>query len=88
MGGGGGGPGTLLNQGRSQDFWRGGGGGGSAIWSEATDSTTSFASEASRSAADQATAVIKGATSLGGLGAKPLVEVRGAKPPRTKFWIL
>ena len=42
---------------------------GSATWSEATDSATFFASQAARSAADRATAVVRGP--FVGLGAKP-----------------
>ena len=46
---------------------------GSAIWSEATYSATCFAGEAALSAANQATAVVRGATPFWDLGKAPVV---------------
>ena len=57
----------CIPKGVARIFGRGGG----AIWSEETDIVTCFVSEAARSAADLATAVIRGRNTLWGFGVKP-----------------
>ena len=64
---------TGLLQGRSQDFWQG------ERYQERSNRWRDFESEAARSAADQATAVVKG-----GGGATPF-EGLGARPPESTY---
>ena len=63
----------LANQGRSQDFWQ-----GSAIWSEVTDTATCFANEATGSAADRATAVVRTAP-VNGIVTKNQIAIQGVR---------
>ena len=51
--------------------------GGALFAAKQQRSVTCFASEAARSAPDRATAVVRGATPLGGLGTKPPVGLGG-----------
>ena len=63
---------------------------GGAIWKEATDSVTCFASEVARTAADRATAVVRGRNPPRGLGAKPPENIQDfmliLDPERTCEW--